>query len=58
MKLTRERLQSGADRPGGLASRPPPGLTSQWPLHTVSLCQVYSQGDTYFGGIPNFLVIS
>jgi hypothetical protein len=27
------------------------------PLHMASLCQVYSWGDTYFGRIPNFLVI-
>jgi hypothetical protein len=50
VKLTRERLQSGA-------VRPPHGPTSQRPLHTASSCQVHSQGDTYFGGIPNFLVI-
>jgi hypothetical protein len=42
VKPTRERLQSGAEQPGGLASRPPPGPTG---------------GDVYFGGIPNFLVI-
>jgi hypothetical protein len=51
MKQTRERLQSGA---GWL----PPGSTGQWPLHTASSCQVHSCGDTYFGGIPIFLVIS
>jgi hypothetical protein len=27
-------------------------------LHTTSSCQVHLQGDTYFGGIQNFLVIS
>jgi hypothetical protein len=51
VKPTHERLQSGA-------SRPPPGPTSQWSLHTTFLCQVHSRGDTYFGGIINFLVIS
>jgi hypothetical protein len=50
VKQTRERLQSRA-------SRPPLGPTSQWPLHTAFLCQVHSCGDTYFGGIPIFLVI-
>jgi hypothetical protein len=58
MKPTRERLQSGAGRLGGLASRAPPGPTSQWPLHTTSSCLVQFQGGTSFGGIPNFLVIS
>jgi hypothetical protein len=57
MKQTCQRLQSGADRPKCLVSRPPPGPTSQWPLHIDSLCQVHSCGDTYFGGIPIFLVI-
>jgi hypothetical protein len=57
MKLTRERLQSGAGRTGGLVGRPPPGPTGQRPLYTTSLCQVHSWGDTYFGGILNFLVI-
>jgi hypothetical protein len=51
MKETRKTLQSGA-------GRPPPGPTGQWPLYTASLCQVHSLGDTYFGGIPNVLVIS
>jgi hypothetical protein len=46
-----ERLNSGADRP-------PSGTTGLWPLHTASSCQVHSRGDTYFGGIPIFLVIS
>jgi hypothetical protein len=35
-----------------------PGPTSQRPLYTTSLCQVHPRGDTYFGGIPNILVIS
>jgi hypothetical protein len=51
MKQTHERLQSGA-------SLPPPGPTGQWPLHTASTCQVHSRGDTYFGGISIFIVIS
>jgi hypothetical protein len=50
-KPTCERLQGGA-------GRPPPGPTGQRPLHTASSCQVHPRGDTYFGGIPNFLVIS
>jgi hypothetical protein len=58
MKLTHERLQSGAGRLGGLAGRPPTGPSGQWPLHTTSSCQVHSWGDSYFGGITNFLVIS
>jgi hypothetical protein len=58
VKQTHERLQSGVDRPGSLAGQPPPGLTGQWPLHSASLCQVHSRGDTYFGGIPIFLLIS
>jgi hypothetical protein len=58
VKQTRERLQSGAGRLGSLAGRPPPGPTGQWPLHIASLCQVHSRGDTYFGGILFFLVIS
>jgi hypothetical protein len=58
MKLTHDRLQSGADQPGSLAGQPPPGPTGQWPLHTASSYQVHSQGDTYFSGIPIFLVIS
>jgi hypothetical protein len=51
------RLQSGADRPGSLAGQPLTGPTYQWPLHTATSCQVFSRGDTYFGKIPNFLVI-
>jgi hypothetical protein len=51
VKQTHERLQSGA-------GQPPPGPTSQWPLHTASSYQVHSCGDTYFGGIPIFLLIS
>jgi hypothetical protein len=51
VKLTHERQICGAIQP-----RPLP--TGQWPLQTASSCQVHSQGDTYFGGIPNFLVIS
>jgi hypothetical protein len=57
-KPTRERPQSGAGWPRGLTDRPPPRPTGKWPLHTASSCQVHSRGDTYFGGIPNFLVIS
>jgi hypothetical protein len=57
MKPTRERLQGGADRLEGLASRPPPRPTGQQPLHTASSYQVHLWGDTYFGGIPNFLII-
>jgi hypothetical protein len=56
-KETHGRLQSGAGRPGSLAGQPPTGPTRQWPLHTTSSCQVYSQGDTYFCRVPNFLVI-
>jgi hypothetical protein len=58
VKPIRERLKSGAGRPGSLAGWPPSGPTGQWPLHTASSCQVHSRGDTYFGGIPIFLVIS
>jgi hypothetical protein len=58
VKPTRERLQSGVGRPGSLAGWPTPGPTSQWPSHTASFWQVHSRGDTYFGGIPIFLVIS
>jgi hypothetical protein len=50
VKQTRERLQSGA-------GRPPPEPIGPWHLYTVSLCQVHSRGDTYFGGILIFLVI-
>jgi hypothetical protein len=57
IKLTRESLQSGAGRPGGLAGRPPPGPTGQQPLYTASSCHVESRGDNYFGRIPNFLII-
>jgi hypothetical protein len=55
---TRERQQGGADWQGGLAGWPHLGPTGQWPLHTTSSCQVHPHGDTYFGGIPIFLVIS
>jgi hypothetical protein len=58
VKPTRERLQGGAGRPGVLAGWPPPRPTGRRPSHTASLCQVLPQGDTYFGGILNFLVIS
>jgi hypothetical protein len=51
VKPTHERLQNGA-------GQPTPGPTGQWPLHTASSCQVHPQGDTYFGVIQNFLVIS
>jgi hypothetical protein len=57
-KPTHEWLQGGAGRPGGLAGRPLLGPTGQRPLHTASSCQVHPRGDTYFGGIPNFLIIS
>jgi hypothetical protein len=50
-KQTRERLQGGADQPL-------PGPTGQSPLHSASLSQVHPRGDSYFGGILNFLVIS
>jgi hypothetical protein len=52
------RLQSGVDRTGSLAGHPPTGPTYQWTLHMASSCQVHSRGDTYFGRIPHFLVIS
>jgi hypothetical protein len=58
VKLSRERLQGGAGLPGGLAGRPPPGPNIQQPLQTTSSCQVHPRGDTYFGEILNFLVIS
>jgi hypothetical protein len=58
MKLTHERLQSGVGRPGGLADRPALGPIGQRPLHNVSSYQVHSRVNTYFGGIPIFLVIS
>jgi hypothetical protein len=48
---THGRLQCGANRP-------PTWPTHQRPLHTASSCQVCSRGDTYFGRIPHFLVIS
>jgi hypothetical protein len=51
VKPTRERLQGGT-------GRPPPTPAGQWPLQTASSCQVHARGDTYFGEIPNFLVIS
>jgi hypothetical protein len=57
-KETPGRLQSGAGWPGSLAGQPPTGPTRQWPFHTTSSCQVYTQSDTYFSRIPNFLVIS
>jgi hypothetical protein len=57
-KETHGGMHSGADRPGSLAGRPPTGPTHQWPLHTAFSCQVHFQGDTYFGRIPYFLVIS
>jgi hypothetical protein len=55
---TRERLQSGVGWPRCLVGWPPSGPTGQWPLHATSSCKVHSQGDTYFGGILIFLVIS
>jgi hypothetical protein len=59
MKQTHERLQSGAGWTGSLAGRPAiPRPIGQWPLRTTSSCQVHSPDDTYFGGIPIFLVIS
>jgi hypothetical protein len=51
VRPTHERLQSGA-------SRPPPGPTGQWPLHTTFSCQMHSRGDTNFGEIRMFIVIS
>jgi hypothetical protein len=46
----------GLGRPGG---RGPVGEGREnRPLHTTSSCPVHSQGDTYFDGIPNFVVIS
>jgi hypothetical protein len=51
VKQIHERLQSGA-------SRPPPGPTGQWSLHIGSSCLVHSHGDTYFGRILIFLLIS
>jgi hypothetical protein len=41
VKSTRERLQGRAGWPGGLTGRPLPRSTGQWPLHTVSSCQVH-----------------
>jgi hypothetical protein len=58
MKPIHERLKSKAGQAGSLAGQPPSMLTDQWPLHTASSSQVHSRGDTYFGGIPIFLVIS
>jgi hypothetical protein len=58
VKSTREWLQGGSGQPEGLAGWPPPGPTGHQTLHIASLCQVHPQGDTYFGGILNFLVIS
>jgi hypothetical protein len=58
MKPTCERLRSGVGRSGSLAGRPPPGPTGQWTLYTATSCQVHSRGDTYFGGILIFLIIS
>jgi hypothetical protein len=51
VKSIHERLKSGAGRPGILADRPSSGPTA-------SSRQVHSRGDTYFGGILIFLVIS
>jgi hypothetical protein len=58
VKPTCERLQGGASRPRGFTDQPPPGPTGQQPLHPASSCQVHPLGDTYFGRIPNFLVVS
>jgi hypothetical protein len=57
-KDTHGRLQSGASRSGSLAGWPPTRPTHQWPLHPACSCQVYSRGDTYFGRITHFIVIS
>jgi hypothetical protein len=38
MKPTRERQQGGVGRPGVLAGQPPPGPTSQQPLHIAFSC--------------------
>jgi hypothetical protein len=51
VKSTRERIQVGT-------GQPPPRSTGQQPLHTTYSCQVHPWGDTYFGGITNFLIIS
>jgi hypothetical protein len=58
VKETSERLQSEADWPGSLAGWPPSEPTCQWSLHATSSSQEHSYGDTYFGGILIFLVIS
>jgi hypothetical protein len=57
IKETYGRLKSGAGRLGSLVGRPPTGPTRQWPFHKACSCEVYSRGNTYFGRIPNFLVI-
>jgi hypothetical protein len=42
----------------GPADQPHLRPTGQWPLLTASSSQVHFRGDTYFGGIPIFLIIS
>jgi hypothetical protein len=63
VKLVTRQVMAGwpshvAGRPGDLATRQRPRPIGQRPLHTASSCQLCPQGDTYCGGIPNFLVIS
>jgi hypothetical protein len=58
VKPAHERLQGGPRWFGGFVGRPPPRPSSQQSLHTTSSCQVHPRGDTYFGEILNFLVIS
>jgi hypothetical protein len=58
MKPRAKVTENLAGWPGDLVSRPARGPISQQPLHTVSSCQVHPQSNTYFGGIPDFLVIS
>jgi hypothetical protein len=53
VKPTRERLQSGTGQPAT-----PWTHWSKQPLHTAFSYKVHSQGDTYFDGILNFLLIS
>jgi hypothetical protein len=57
-KETHGRLQSGAGWLGSLAGGPPTRPTYLWPLYMASSCQVHSRGDTCFGRIPNFLIIT
>jgi hypothetical protein len=53
----REAIRWGRPTRGfGQSATPRP--TGQRPLHTASSCQVHPRGDTYFGGISNFRIIS